>query len=45
MEKKGHITTSNAPISRVTGAEDDIDKDALNKELDERLYDRLDHVN
>ena len=31
-------------LNRVTGAKNNIDKDALNKKLDERLYDRLDHV-
>ena len=35
--------TSNA-INRVTGSKDDIDEDALNKELDEGLDDGLDHV-
>ena len=38
-----HNMTLHAP-SRVIGAEDNIDKDALNKELDERLDDRFDHV-
>ena len=38
-----HNMTCNAP-SRVIGAEDNIDKDALNKELDERLDHRFDHV-
>ena len=38
-----HIMTCNAP-SRVIGAKDNIDKDALNKELDERLNHRFDHV-
>ena len=31
-------------LNRVTGAKDNVDEDALNKKLDERLYDRLDHV-
>ena len=35
--------TSDA-INRVTGTKDNIDEDALNKELDEGLNDRLDHV-
>ena len=38
-----YIRTCNA-LNRVTGAKDNIDEDALNKELDERLNDRLDHV-
>ena len=38
-----YIGTCNA-LNRVTGAKDNIDKDALDKELDERLNDRLDHV-
>ena len=31
-------------LNRVTGAKNNIDEDALNKKLDERLYDRLDHI-
>ena len=41
--KEGPIVTCNA-LNRVTGAKDNIDEDALNKQLDERLNDRLDHV-
>ena len=38
-----YIGTCNA-LNRVTRAKDNIDEDALDKELDERLNDRLDHV-
>ena len=38
-----YIGTCNA-LNGVTRAKDNIDEDALNKELDERLNDRLDHV-
>ena len=38
-----YIGTCNA-LNRVTGAKDNIDEDALNEQLDERLNDRLDHV-
>ena len=39
-----HHQTLLTNIAGVTGSKDNVDEDALNKELDERLDDRLNHV-
>ena len=39
-----HHQTLLTNVAGVTGPKDNVDEDALNKELDERLDDRLNHV-
>ena len=39
-----HHQTLLTNIAGVTGSKDNVDEDALNEELDERLDDRLNHV-